>query len=300
MNILVTGGCGFIGSHVVDALIARGDAVTVLDDLSSGRRENLNPAATLAVGDVADSALVTRLVQQSDAIIHLAAIASVQRCEAEPERTARTNVTGTENIFKAVGTRQIPVVYASSAAVYGDNPNLPLAESTRPQPLGNYGEQKLENERIAARFAYAVPSTGLRFFNVYGPRQDPRSPYSGVISIFAARAKAGEPLTFFGDGEQTRDFIYVGDIVRLILAALAHATTGARVLNGCTGRATHLNQLAARIGEALGKPITATHAAARTGDIRHSLGDPSLAQASLDFEASTTLVDGLKALVAHG
>jgi UDP-glucose 4-epimerase len=298
MNILVTGGCGFIGSHVVDALVARGYDVTVLDDLSSGSRANLTQAATLIEGDVADAALVNRLVQQSDAIIHLAAIASVQVCEAEPARAERTNVTGTENIF-AAAKHGVPVVYASSAAVYGDNPNLPLAESATPQPLGNYGRQKLENEAIAQRYAAQVPSVGLRFFNVYGPRQDPRSPYSGVISIFAAKSQLGEPLAFFGDGEQTRDFIYVGDLVQLILAGRDDAKSGARVFNGCTGRATSLKQLAAAIGEAVGEPITTTHAPARAGDIRHSLGDPTQAHAALGFTATTTLIEGLRQLVHH-
>jgi UDP-glucose 4-epimerase len=299
MHVLLTGGCGFIGSHVVDALIARGDRVTVLDDLSSGRRENLNPAATLVLGDVADRALVEHLASEAACIIHLAAIASVQVCEQEPERAERTNVTGTECVFAAAAAGCIPVVYASSAAVYGDNPNLPLSEGESPKPLGNYGQHKLENERIAAGYAANVPSVGLRFFNVYGPRQDPRSPYSGVISIFVAKAKAGDALTFFGDGEQTRDFIYIGDLVRLILAA-ADQAKGAMLFNGCTGRATSLKQLAAAIGEAAGKPLTSTHAAARVGDIRHSLGDPARAKETLGFEASTPLAAGLKALVDHG
>jgi UDP-glucose 4-epimerase len=299
MNILVTGGCGFIGSHVVDALVARGDSVSVLDDLSSGTHDNLNPKATLIEGNVADSALVKSLGAKVDAVIHLAAIASVPICENEPARAHRTNVEGTNAVFAAATMRGIPVIYASSAAVYGDNHNLPLAEAETPKPLGNYGRHKLENEATAARYAGRVPNVGLRFFNVYGPRQDPRSPYSGVISIFAAKAKAGEALTFFGDGDQTRDFIYVGDIVRLILAALDHAK-GVMVLNGCTGRATSLKQLATTIGEALGKPIHTRQEAAREGDIRHSLGNPTLSTQALGFVAETSLAEGLKALVVHG
>jgi UDP-glucose 4-epimerase len=299
MNILVTGGCGFIGSHVVDALVARGDRVTVLDDLSSGSRANLNSAASLVEGSVADAALVKSLGAKADAVIHLAAIASVQVCEQAPARAHRSNVEGTNAVFAAATMRGIPVVYASSAAVYGDNTNLPLSEGETPRPLGNYGAHKLENEATAKRYTGRVPSVGLRFFNVYGPRQDPRSPYSGVISIFAAKAQAGEPLTFFGDGEQTRDFIYVGDLVTLILAGLAHATSGARVFNGCTGRATSLKQLATSIGEALGKPITTTHAPARVGDIRHSLGAPDAATKELGFTATTPLLEGLRQLVRY-
>lgn len=297
MNILVTGGAGFIGSHVVDALVARGDRVMVLDDLSSGRRENLNQSASFTLGDVADASLVERLVQQADAVVHLAAIASVAVCEQRPDHAARVNVTGTETIFKAAAARAIPVVYASSAAVYGDNPALPLAESATPSPLGNYGRHKLANEATAAQYPH-IPSVGLRFFNVYGPRQDPHSPYSGVISIFAARAKAGEPLTLFGDGEQTRDFIYIDDIVRLILASLTHAS-GALVLNGCTGKANSLKQLASAIAAATGTSPTLNHAAARPGDIRHSLGDPSLADKHLSFKSEIAIIDGLKRLVNH-
>jgi UDP-glucose 4-epimerase len=298
MNILVTGGCGFIGSHVVDALLARGDSVTVLDDLSSGTRDNLDLATPFVKGNVADAALVKSLATKVDAIIHLAAIASVQVCEHEPARAHRTNVEGTNAVFAAATVRGIPVVYASSAAVYGDNSNLPLAEGETPKPVGNYGKHKLENEATAKRYAGRVPSVGLRFFNVYGLRQDPRSPYSGVISIFAAKAKTGEPLTFFGDGKQTRDFIYVGDIVRLILDALDNAK-GVMVLNGCTGSATSLTQLASAIGTAVGTAIKTQHVSPREGDIRHSLGDPARAQQALGFAATTALAQGLNALIKH-
>lgn len=283
---------------MVDALVALGRRVTILDDLSSGKPEHRNPSADFAKGDVADAACLTPLVHAADAVIHLAAIASVAVCEKEPERAYRTNVTGTETVFNAAATKGIPVVYASSAAVYGDTPDLPLKETSATRPLGNYGKHKLENEAIAKRHAN-VPSAGLRFFNVYGPRQDPRSPYSGVISIFAAQAMAGEPLTFFGDGEQTRDFIYVGDVVRLIFMAL-EIRTGAQVFNGCTGNATSLIALAQNIGIVVGKPISTHHAPPRASDIRHSLGDPSLAQQKLGFLAPTPLIDGLKVLMSHG
>lgn len=296
-HTLVTGGCGFIGSHVVDALIARGDRVTILDDLSSGAFTNRNPKASFVKGDIADAALVEALAKDVHAIVHLAAIASVERCENEPEHARRTNIIGTEMLFAAAATRRIPIIYASSAAVYGDNPNLPLSETAAPTPLSNYGRHKLENEAIAKRYATQVPSTGLRFFNVYGPRQDPRSPYSGVISIFAAKVQKNEPLTFYGDGEQTRDFIYVGDIVRLILIALDDCES-ASVYNGCTGLPTSLKQLAEALGTAIGTPVQTQHAAPRIGDIRHSLGNPETACALLGFTAKTPLAEGLKALMS--
>ncbi len=298
MHVLVTGGCGFIGSHVVDRLVAEGHRVTVLDDLSTGRRENLAAAATLVVGDVADAATVQALVAAADAVVHLAAIASVQVCETQPERAERTNVTGTEHLFRAAAHKGIPMVYASSAAVYGDNGNLPLRETETPSPLGAYGRHKLACEHIAAQYA-GVASVGLRFFNVYGPRQDPRSPYSGVISKFMAQAVAGEPLIFFGDGEQTRDFIFVGDVVALVMAALQHCTQhgGSHVLNGCTGKATSLKQLAAAIGRHVGKPLSSLHETPRAGDIRHSLGDPHATRILLGFHARTPLDAGLASLL---
>ena len=297
MHALVTGGCGFIGSHLVDRLLADGHAVTVLDDLSTGSLANISLQATFVQGDVSDAEVVNRLVAEADAVFHLAAVASVQVCEEQPEFAARTNIGGTETIFRAAAIRNTPVLYASSAAVYGDNPDLPLREDSATNPLGNYGRSKLHNESIAASYVF-VPSVGLRFFNVYGPRQDPRSPYSGVISKFLANARAETPLTFFGDGEQTRDFIYVGDVVELLMNALA-AAKGQTVYNGCTGLTINLKNLAQAIGISLNKDIITTHAPARSGDIQHSQGSPELAHAKLGFMARTPLTEGLAFLVAY-
>ncbi len=303
MRVLVTGGCGFIGSHLVDRLVEDGHAVTVLDDLSSGTRDNLNAAATLVEGDVAMPDTVQALIAETDAVFHLAAVASVDQCTNEWLNSHWTNLTGTVTIFDACAHagRTIPVVYASSAAVYGDNPALPLAEDAGTVPLSAYGLDKLSCERygeIAWKF-HGVPNVGLRFFNVYGPRQDARSPYSGVISKFMANAKAGEPLSFFGDGEQTRDFIYVADIVALLMAAWQSAS-GCAVFNGCTGRAVSLKQLAEAIGRATHTAITTRHAEPRAGDIRHSLGNPAKAQTQLHFNAATALDKGLEALHQWG
>jgi UDP-glucose 4-epimerase len=283
----------------MDRLVADGHGVTVLDNLSTGKRENLHFGATLVEGDVADATLVQSLVAKVNGVIHLAAVASVERCETDIEASHRTNFIGTKTVLEAAATARVPVIYASSAAVYGDNPSLPLSEASATQPINRYGADKLAGEVEAARLGreQGLASVGLRFFNVYGPQQDPTSPYSGVISKFMAAASKGKPLTFFGDGEQTRDFIYVGDVVALIVSALKHTSPGALLFNGCTGRATSLKQLAATIGTALGKPITITHAPARIGDIRHSLGDATEATKTLGFRATTDLAAGLAALV---
>lgn len=302
MRLLVTGGCGFIGSHLVDRLIADGHDVSVLDNLSSGNRENLHGMARLTEGDVADAALVQKLAAKVDAIYHLAAVASVDRCTNDWLNAHRTNLTGTVTLFDAARERRLPVVYASSAAIYGDNPHLPLAETETPAPLSAYGLDKWsceKNAAIAWQF-HQVPSIGLRFFNVYGPRQDASSPYSGVISKFMANAAAGRPLLFFGDGEQTRDFIYVGDVVALLTRAMRSTTTAARVFNGCTGTGISLKQLAATIGQVVGRPLAVEHAEARPGDIRHSLGNPLAAEQALRFRAVTSLEQGLAALHASG
>ena len=272
--------------------------VVVLDDLSTGKRENLNPSASLIEGDVANPQTVRQLVANADAVIHLAAIASVERCEVDIEASHRTNFTGTLTVCSAAAEAGIKVVYASSAAVYGDNQEIPLHETSRTHPLSRYGADKLASEQVAQQLAKeeGLRSVGLRFFNVYGPRQDPNSPYSGVISKFMATAKAGEQLTFFGDGEQTRDFIWVGDIVALILAALDSSAEGAVVFNGCTGHATSLKELAATLAEVTGCAITTRHASPRVGDIRHSLGNPDAASNDLGFAATTPLKEGLAQL----
>lgn len=301
MRVLVTGGCGFIGSHLVDRLVADGHRVTVLDDLSSGNRANLHAEATLVEGDVAMPETVQALVAEADAVFHLAAVASVDQCTNDWLNSHWTNLTGTVTVLEAAAKsgRGVPVIYASSAAVYGDNSDLPLHETAATNPLSAYGLDKLSCERYA-RIAwdfYKLPSVGLRFFNVFGPRQDARSPYSGVISKFMDNALAGEPLTFFGDGEQTRDFIYVGDIVELLVQAWKNAE-GCQVFNGCTGQRTSLKALAEAIGRATGHAVSTRHAEPRAGDIRHSLGSPASAQTTLHFNASTGLEEGLKQLYA--
>lgn len=299
-SYLVTGGCGFIGSHLADALIAKGHSVRILDDLSTGRRENAPKAAELIEGDVADGATVRRAIKGQDGCFHLAAIASVERSRLEWRETNRVNLAGTIEVFDAARSARngapVPVIYASSAAVYGDNTDVPLTENAVTRPLSAYGADKLGCELHArvAQVVHGVGSTGFRFFNVYGPRQDPASPYSGVISIFAQRIKRGDEITIFGDGEQSRDFVYVADVVAVLQAAMAASPKGASVYNLCTGRETSVLTLAATLAEITGTTLRMRHEAARAGDIRRSLGNPAAMTVAFGLPANTRLSDGLK------
>lgn len=298
-NYLVTGGCGFIGSHLADALVADGHSVRILDDLSTGRIENKPAAADLIEGDVADPVKVAKAMRGVDGCFHLAAVASVVRSNLDWRATHRTNLTGSITIFDAARranpNQPIPVVYASSAAVYGHCLDMPLDENCATRPLSAYGADKLGSELhgAVAWHVHGVPTAGLRFFNVYGPRQDPTSAYSGVISIFCDRLSAGRPVTLFGDGGQSRDFIFVADIVRGLMAAMRRTTSGAHVYNLCTGRSTTILELAATIASVLGVRPDISFAPERQGDIRVSCGDPSRAGAELGFVPGTSLAQGL-------
>jgi UDP-glucose 4-epimerase len=296
---LVTGGCGFIGSHLVDALRADGHSVRILDDLSTGKRENVPAVADIVVGDVADADVVKQAMAGMDGCFHLAAIASVQRSNEEWALTHRVNLTGTVNVLDAARTAKdgapVPVVYASSAAVYGDNPAVPLGEDADKRPLTAYGADKLGCEQHArvAGYVHSVPSTGFRFFNIYGPRQDPGSPYSGVISIFADRLAAGQTATLHGDGGQRRDFVYVGDCVRFVMAGMEKASTAADVFNVCTGTPSSLLDLIAALADAGGKELKVEYGPARIGDIRDSFGDAAKTMSAFGMTVETSLRDGL-------
>jgi len=299
-SFLVTGGCGFIGSHLSDALTARGHRVRIFDDLSTGKRANAPAAAEVVVGDVADEAAVRRAMDGMAGCFHLAAIPSVQKSVEAWWPTHRVNLGGTINVLQAAhGAGGVPVVYASSAAVYGDNPALPLDEAALPVPLSPYGADKAASEMQAhAAFAVrGVPSTGLRFFNVYGPRQDPASPYSGVISIFAERLLAGRPLTIFGDGEQSRDFVHVSDVVAALLLAMERQDKSSRVFNVARGNGVTLLRLVAALERAVGRKAEIRQAPARPGDVRHSVGDVRRIRESLGFAAKVGLEEGLASLM---
>jgi UDP-glucose 4-epimerase len=294
-TILVTGGCGFIGSHLCAALRARGDRVRVLDDLSTGSEANLAPGASLLIGDVGRPATVRQALAGVDACFHLAAIASVERGVQDWYGTHQTNLSGTVALLDAARLHGVPVVYASSAAVYGASDALPLTEATLTRPLSAYGADKLgcEQHALVAGHTHGLRTAGLRFFNVYGPRQDPRSPYSGVISIFCDRITRGQTVQVFGDGEQTRDFVYVADVVRMLLAAMPAASTDAPVFNVCSGTPTSVLQLAQIVAELSGTALKLEHAPPRAAEIRHSLGQPALARGQLGLQPSIPLRDGL-------
>jgi UDP-glucose 4-epimerase len=299
-TVLVTGGCGFIGSHLCSVLRARGDRVRVLDDLSSGSESNLAPGAALLIGDVARPATVRQALAGVDQCYHLAAVASVQRGVQEWYGTHRTNLSGTIALLEEARRHGIPIVYASSAAVYGDIDTLPLREDMQPRPLSAYGADKLgcEQHALVAGHTHGIATAGLRFFNVFGPRQDPRSPYSGVISVFCDRLSRGEPLDVYGDGLQTRDFVFVADVVRMLLAAMSSASVAAPVYNVCTGQPTSVLELASTVAELCGTTLAVRHQPPRIGEIRHSLGQPAQARQRLGTSPATTLRDGLAETLA--
>lgn len=300
---LVTGGAGFIGSHIVEELLNHGHEVVVLDDLSTGHKENIPKGVTFVKGSICDESKVREAFKGIDGVFHMAAIASVQKSIEEWVSTHQTNLTGTIEIFEHARANKLPVVYASSAAIYGDNSHVPLAETEQPVPLSAYGADKYgcELHGRVANHIHGVPNIGCRFFNVYGPRQDPSSPYSGVISIFADKIKASEDVSIFGDGKQTRDFIYVKDVVKALFASMSKLEQGEikyDVFNVCTKRETSVQKLAETIMAISGNTVNIVNEEPREGDIRISLGNPGKMNKALGVSADTELKDGLKILLA--
>ncbi len=302
---LVTGGGGFIGSHLADALLARGDRVRVLDNFSTGRRENLPPREGLELieGDIREAPTCRRAAVGCAGVFHQAALGSVPRSVADPATTFAVNATGTLNVFlaaKEAGIRR--VVYASSSSVYGDDPNLPKREDRVGQPLSPYAASKRSNELTAAAFArcYGIRFVGLRYFNVYGPRQDPDSPYAAVIPLFIRAAIAQAAATIDGDGEQTRDFTYVADVVGANLAAMERdSPDGSSVLNVGAGHRTSINELWKTICEIAGSRLEARHGPPRPGDVRDSLADIARAGGLLAYEPRFRIREGLAETVAY-
>ncbi|AHC80586.1 NAD-dependent epimerase/dehydratase family protein [Pseudomonas shirazica] len=305
--ILITGGAGFIGSHLCDALLEKGYAVRILDDFSTGQRGNLqvdHPRLELVEGDVADAELVTQVTAGCSAVVHLAAVASVQASVEDPVRTHQSNFIGTLNVCEAMrvhGLRR--VLFASSAAVYGNNgEGESIAEDTPKAPLTPYAVDKLASEQYLDfyRRQHGLEPVVFRFFNIFGPRQDPSSPYSGVISIFSQRAVQGLPITVFGDGEQTRDFLYVGDLVQVMVQALEQPQVEEGAVNIGLNQATSLNQLLAALEKVVGSLPAVSYVAARSGDIRHSRADNQRLLARFEFPQATPMVEGLSRLLGKG
>ena len=302
-TVLITGGAGFIGSHSTAALLGQGVSVRVLDNLSNGKHSNLNASArtdgrlSFIHGDVRDAAVVDAAAMGMDAVLHLAAQVSVPLSVADPVASSTHNIAGFLNVLDAVRRLKIPrLVYASSAAVYGVPEALPLLETNTARPLSPYGLEKFINDQYAAFYLelYGVSSVGMRYFNVYGPRQDPKSPYAGVISKFADGLEGAKPLRVFGNGLQTRDLIYVGDVARANALALQVTVTG--VLNIGTGSSMTLLALIDAMTEAFGKPAVVRLEAPATGDIAHSATNPARLQQTLGWQSTTPLVQGLRAL----
>ncbi|MGJ7548708.1 NAD-dependent epimerase/dehydratase family protein [Pseudomonas alloputida] len=304
MPVLITGGAGFIGSHLSDALLTKGYSVRVLDDLSTGKLSNLpldNPRLEFIRGDVADASLVARAAEGCQAIMHLAAVASVQASVDDPVRTHQSNFIGTLNVCEAMRLAGIKrVVFASSAAVYGNNgEGESISEMTPKAPLTPYASDKLASEYYLDfyRRQHGLEPVLFRFFNIFGPRQDPSSPYSGVISIFAERAQKGLPITVFGDGEQTRDFFFVSDLVNLLVQGLELSSSPEGAINVGLNKATSLNQILAALRDVLGELPEVSYQPARAGDIRHSRADNQRLLERLKMPKITPIDVGLARLL---
>ena len=308
--VLVTGAAGFIGSHTVDRLLAEGHEVVGVDNFRSGHRENLKDADkssrfSFFEADISEPGVLDSRVSEfkPDAIIHLAALVSVQDSMDNPDLNYRLNVWATHYVAEAARKHEVKrVVFASSAAIYGDTTDLPIREDTEKLAISPYGGAKLASEALLLSHgaAFGTVVRCQRYFNVFGPRQDPASPYSGVISIFDSRYRKGEGVTIFGDGEQTRDFISVHDVARANVIAATAEEMKSGWANICTGKATSLLEVAAIFGDHYPNAPEPKHAASRTGDIVHSLGRAQLAKSELNFVAERSVKEGLAELIRLG
>jgi UDP-glucose 4-epimerase len=300
-SALVTGGAGFIGSHLVGALISAGCRVAVLDNLSSGNYANLKHLSgkfSFFQDDIRDQKALTAAAQDCEVIFHLAAVVSVPQTIENPIESAEINELGSLSVFEAARKKRMQrVVFSSSCAVYGDDPRLPKRENMEPNPQSPYAVQKLAAEYYARMFydLHGLETTVLRYFNVYGPRQDPSSPYSGVISIFMTKALLNEPAVIYGDGNQSRDFIYVQDVVRANLLAATTGDIGGQVINIGSGQSVRINDLWHAVCASSGRNLKPEYASKRPGDIVASLADIGRAEEILDFECEMPFKKGLEA-----
>ncbi|MBI3099456.1 MAG: SDR family oxidoreductase [Planctomycetes bacterium] len=301
--ILVTGGAGFIGSNLVRRLVAEGRRVRILDDFSSGREDNLRELAgkiEIFRGDCADWAVARAAVSGAKQVYHLAARPSVARSVEDPVGTCRVNIEGTLHCLAAARDARVErFVLFSSSSVYGDQPTLPKIESMRPDPMSPYAASKISAEHLARVFHanYGLATIALRPFNVYGPRQDPASQYAAVVPRFITSVLRDEPPTIYGDGEQTRDFTFVDDMVEAVLRAARDARTFGGAYNIAGGRQTSVNALLDAVNATCGTKVEARHEPARVGDVKHSLADISAAKAALGWAPAVPLEEGLRRTV---
>ena len=301
---LVTGGAGFIGSHIAAALLANGARVRVFDDLSTGHRENLDEIGELGGdidfihGSVADEQLLAEVLQDVEVVFHEAAIPSVPRSVEAPRQSHIASVDGTFSLLLAARDKKVRrVVYAASSSAYGDQPTLPKSEHMLPDPLSPYAVAKLVGEYYCQVFTrvYGLETVSLRYFNVFGPRQDPGSQYSGVVSRFISALLSGEQPVIYGDGEQSRDFTYIDNVVAANLSAAEAKEASGKVINIANGERITLNQLLAELKELTGKQdVKAVYFEPRVGDVRHSLADISMARKLLGYQSKVDLREGLQ------
>jgi nucleoside-diphosphate-sugar epimerase len=302
-SVLVTGGAGFLGSHLVPQLLKEGRSVTVFDNLSAGKLKNLegvldHPKFIFHRGDIRDKTIPKEVFDGVDSIIHLAALIDISASVVDPIQNHEVNVDGTFNMLHLAVKHNVKrFVFASSTAVYGDAKTLPLQENIALRPISPYAASKVAGEAYCSAFAscFGLETIALRFFNIYGLRSG-NSPYSGVITKFLQRLIKGEALTIDGDGEQNRDFIYVSDVVKAVILALDHGGLKGEVFNVCTGVPTSINQLASTLKTVTGKSLKVKYGPARLGDIRSNYGNPAKAKENLGFRASVDLTKGLQML----
>jgi UDP-glucose 4-epimerase len=303
-SCLVTGGAGFIGSALARALLARGDRVRVIDNFFSGKRENLAEVSKdvdLVEGDIRDEAALARALGGVELVFHQAAIPSVPRSLADPVGSHDANATGTLKVLaaaKRAGVRR--VVYAASSSAYGDTPTLPKVETMRPMPLSPYAVSKLAGEHYCSVYAsaFGLETVSLRYFNVFGPRQDPKSEYAAVIPRFVTAALAGQGVTIYGDGTQSRDFCFIDNTVEANLAAASAGGVSGQLFNVACGAATSLNDVVRLVAEIVGHPVPITYATGRVGDVKHSLADVTAARTRLGYQGAISFAEGLQRTVA--
>lgn len=303
MTVLVTGGAGFIGSHVVRFLLQQNQQVRIFDNLSTGKLENIEPVldrVDLCEGDIRDPEALEDAMDGVDVVIHLAAMISVVQSLAEPLLTNEININGTLNVLEAarnMGAKRF--VFASSAAVYGDVPQVPTPENAPTAPLSPYGLTKLMGEQYCTFYSnhYGLKCVSLRFFNAYGPRQDPNSPYAAAVPIFMERLRRGQAVTIYGDGEQSRDFVYVGDMARALWTAATAPGIAGEVFNVAYGEAVTVNSLVQQMGVALGIQVDPIYAPARPGEIRSSCANVEKFARRTGFRANVDLQAGLRQII---